>query len=388
MNPLDVALLVVMGFALMGGYRLGFVRRAGSWLGLAAGLVVGARLAPVAVDALEGASSVVLLSATLGVVSGCALIGQALGMTVGSSLRSQVPTGGGRALDHLGGALAGVLGVLVVVWLLLPALGSVPGDLSRLARTSGVVGFVHDRAPTPPDSIETLRRIVGDQPFPEVFVGMRPAPVTGPPPGSLPLPEAVLDQVRASTVNVEAVACGRIQEGSGFTSVDGIVVTNAHVVAGASEVRVLDPTGARTAATVVHFDGARDLALLDVPGLGQRPLPLGGAEVGDEAAVFGHPGGQDQLRIAPAGIQERITAVGRDIHGDGQVSRQVFVLAAELAQGDSGAALVDPAGNVVGVAFAIAPDRPQTAYALTVDELEAALAAPRSASAGTGACIR
>jgi S1-C subfamily serine protease len=62
-------------------------------------------------------------------------------------------------------------------------------------------------------------------------------------------------------------------------------------------------------------------------------------------------------------------------------------LAADLHPGDSGGPLVDPAGAVVGVAFAIAPDRPGTAYALTSKELDAALAAPRLAAAATGACL-
>ena len=51
----------------------------------------------------------------------------------------------------------------------------------------------------------------------------------------------------------------------------------------------------------------------------------------------------------------------------------MFVLAAQLAPGDSGAPLVDQTGRVVGVAFAIDPGRDGTAYALTSAELEPAL---------------
>jgi S1-C subfamily serine protease len=51
----------------------------------------------------------------------------------------------------------------------------------------------------------------------------------------------------------------------------------------------------------------------------------------------------------------------------------VFILAANLRPGDSGGALVDNAGKVVGVAFAIAPDRAGTAYALTGAELDGVL---------------
>ncbi|HUF32457.1 MAG TPA: MarP family serine protease [Acidimicrobiales bacterium] len=388
MNVLDVILVLFMVAAAVGGYRLGLLARAGSWLGFGVGLLVGARLAPPIVRTFEGVGPLILLILALSVVLGLAVVGQAVGMAVGAALRRHVPHGPVRAADHAGGAVAGVVGVLVLIWLLLPAMGGVPGQLSLLARTSSVVGFVSERAPAPPDSLRALHRIIGDNSFPEVFVGMQPAPVTGPPPDQLPLGPDVLARVASSTVNVEAVGCGGVQEGSGFSPAPGIIVTNAHVVAGTTEIRVLKPDGVRDDARVVSFDGDRDIAILEVPGLGQDPLPIGTAAVGDEGAIFGHPGGQDELRIAPAGIREEITAVGRDIYGQGRISRQVYVLAADLHQGDSGAALADPAGNVVGVAFAIAPDRPQTAYALTSSELRAALDAPRDPATSTGSCLR
>ena len=61
--------------------------------------------------------------------------------------------------------------------------------------------------------------------------------------------------------------------------------------------------------------------------------------------------------------------------------------AADLHPGDSGGALVNPTGSVVGVAFAIAPDRAGTAYALTDAELRAVLAVPRIGKASTGPCV-
>jgi S1-C subfamily serine protease len=81
------------------------------------------------------------------------------------------------------------------------------------------------------------------------------------------------------------------------------------------------------------------------------------------------------------------TAIGRDIYGSGLATREILVLAAELRPGDSGSAVVDPAGNVVGIAFAIAPDRSSTAYALTSAELATVIGGARSTSTSTGACI-
>jgi S1-C subfamily serine protease len=136
---------------------------------------------------------------------------------------------------------------------------------------------------------------------------------------------------------------------------------------------------------ILDVDG--DLAVLRVPGLGQSPLPVGTGSVGSSGAVFGHPGGQEEVRAAPASIRDQVEALGRDLYDARPVRRDVFILASELQQGDSGGALVNRNGAVMGVAFAIAPDRAGTAYALTSGELQAALAAPRGAAVTTGPCL-
>jgi S1-C subfamily serine protease len=281
-----------------------------------------------------------------------------------------------------------MLGVFVAIWLLVPAMADVPGWASQQARSSRLAQFIDDQAPPPPDTLQALRRLVGENDFPRVFESLRPAPIAGPPPASTGLPAPVLARVSAATVKVEGEACNRIQEGSGFAADVDTVVTNAHVVAGVKKPRVLLPDRPRAlSATVVVFDADRDLAVLRVPGLGEQPLVVGSAKAGQEGAVFGHPGGQDPLRIAPARVTQRVNAVGRDLYDTHQTKRDVFILASELRAGDSGGALVNPAGNVIGVAFAIAPDRPGTAYALAYTELQAVLRVPRGNQVDSGRCL-
>ena len=65
----------------------------------------------------------------------------------------------------------------------------------------------------------------------------------------------------------------------------------------------------------------------------------------------------------------------------------MLVLASELAPGDSGSALVDPQGQVIGVAFAIAPDKPGVAYALALSELREVLQGDLSRERDTGGCL-
>ena len=196
-----------------------------------------------------------------------------------------------------------------------------------------------------------------------------------------------MTRVSGATVKVSGVACHRLQEGSGFAAGPDLIVTNAHVVAGERRTDVSRLDGTQLPATVVLFDADRDLALLRVRGLGQVPLDLGTGKKGDTGAVFGHPGGSDELMAAPASVSDEVTAEGRDLYDSHGTRRDVFILASQLHPGDSGGALVNTAGVVIGVAFAIAPDRPGTAYALTSAEVRPVLAAPANRAVSTGQCL-
>ena len=103
--------------------------------------------------------------------------------------------------------------------------------------------------------------------------------------------------------------------------------------------------------------------------------------------MFGHPEGTPKVVISPARVQQEVDAVGRDLYDSHTTHRDVFILASVLRPGDSGGALVDRSGVVIGVAFAIAPDSPSTAYALSTREVTAELARARAAPVGTGPCL-
>ncbi len=278
--------------------------------------------------------------------------------------------------------------MLLLLWLLLPALADIPGEISSQVRNSTIAQAVESAAPRAPKPLQELRQAVVDANFPEVFSGMRPAPNTGPPPEASVLPPDVQERVGASTVRLSGRACSRVLSGSGFAVDDETIVTNAHVVAGVDRPTVIRPDGRQLNATVQVFDPARDLAVLRVPGLGQAALEIGSADIGTEGAVFGYPGGQREFEITPARIENKLSAVGRDLYGTSTTRREVFILSASVEPGDSGGALTDADGVVVGVAFAIAPDRPSTAYALTSEELNAVLAVPRGGAVDTGSCLR
>jgi len=389
-NFLDLVVVAVAAGAGWVGYRMGFVRRATSWAGLGIGLVVGVLLVPDVADALRGSPPRTRLLASLAFVVVVAAVAQAVGAAIGGSLSARVgrSTSALRQGDRVAGGALGVVGVLLLMWLLIPALANSPGWTARAVRDSAVARLIDRVAPAPPAESETLGRLVGDQSFPEVFDTLS-SPDAGTPPAD-GIPAEAAARVTRSTLLVQGQACDSIQEGTGFVAAPNLVVTNAHVVAGERDTRVTTSDGRRLDASVVAFDPHRDLAVLRVPGLALPALAFGEGHVDDRGALFGHPGG-GELREAPVRIAEQIVARGTDITHTTPTEREVFVLAAVTAPGDSGGPIVDADGRVIGVMFAYDISRDSTAYALTRKELDPVLAPVLAGSAttavSTGDCL-
>jgi S1-C subfamily serine protease len=385
-NLLDLALLVLLVVAISGGLRLGFVARAASWIGIGVGVALATWTVPTALSLVDRGEPSVRLFTGLAVLAVTVTIAASLFQAMGLRARRTIATSPLSGLDRVAGGFAGAAAVVALVWFLLPAAAEVPGDISRQVRTSSIAGLVERSTPDPPDAVRALRHLVDTSRFPEVFADLTPAPVTGPPPGQIPVDAAIVDRVTASTVNVEADGCGRRYEGSGFAAAPDTVVTNAHVVAGADRIQVKRPDGEVRDATVVAFDGARDLAVLEVPDLGQQPLERAAAEIDSDGVVIGYPGGQDEPRVAPARVADRRSAIGRDIYASERTERRVLFLSADLQQGDSGSPVIDAQGRVTGVVFAISPDQQASSFALDLEELEAILVAER-VPGDSGRCI-
>jgi len=145
---------------------------------------------------------------------------------------------------------------------------------------------------------------------------------------------------------------GGIATGSGFLIDDeGHIVTNNHVVEGASKVEVrLGSSDTEHEAEVVGTDPATDVALLkiDVPADQQHPLELGNSaqvQVGDSVVAIGNPFGLD--RTVTAGI---VSALQRQIQAPNGFSiSHVIQTDAAINPGNSGGPLIDAEGKVIGI---------------------------------------
>lgn len=385
MNLLDLVLILAIVTAAMSGYRIGLVARVAGWIGFLGGLWLATVFAPSILRAVEVGSAGQRLLATVLIYLTAGAVGSGIGNSVGAWLRRAISLTPARVVDRWLGTAAGVLGLLVVVWLLAPIAAEVPGPIASQVRNSSLVQAVSGAGPSVPRSVQALRNLVSRAGFPEVFLGPTPAPDAGAPPEQLPLTAEQLERVVASTVAVESVGCGSVHEGSGWVVGDGLIVTNAHVVAGADDLQVRPSGGSPLNARVVSFDEDRDLALVEAPDVTAPALEVASAQEGQETAVVGYPRGQDTARPLPATVNSRRSALGRDIYGQDLSERSILVLAAAAVPGDSGSPVVDASGRVVGTVFAIAPDRPSTTYALDDSEIRALLDAPRDE--GPGPCL-
>jgi len=158
----------------------------------------------------------------------------------------------------------------------------------------------------------------------------------------------------AGTVDVGGPFGGQERQtwtGSGFeVDKNGLIVTNDHVVDGASQLTVKLAGGARRTAKVVATDAKNDVAVIkvDPAGLNLHPLALGnspGVSVGDAVAAIGNPFGLD--RSLSTGI---VSAVGRNVEGSGGASiKNAIQTDAALNPGNSGGPLLDARDRVIGI---------------------------------------
>lgn len=366
-----IVLAVLMAIAT--GWRQGAFTSVLSTVGVVAGLIIGAALAPPVMQLTDSVALRFLLG--LGTIIMLVGLGNLVGGILGASVRDRMRMRASQTIDSAIGSVFAAAATLIVVWLIsIPLATGLSGPASQGIRHSTILGFV-DRK-TPPGLEQLPARItamLNDSGLPPLF-----SPFNEPPAREVAAPNiqiedhALVEQLRPSVIHIQGDSseCSRRLMGSGFVTAPDYVVTNAHVVAGTQTVRLDTVLGVRDA-EVVHYDPGVDLAVLHSPGLGLPALPWAEtpASSGDDAVVMGFPE-SGPFEAAPARIRDRLLIAGPDIYASGRVEREAYTVRGTIRQGNSGGPLLDPEGRVLGVVFGASVDQTDTGYAVTAQEVQ------------------
>ncbi len=372
---LDLVLLALAAAFGVAGYRQGFIIGMLSFAGFTGGAFLGIYLAPGIAKAVTTQQNLQAVLAIIGVFL-AAVVGMLITSTIGVALRSRVRRRPSTVIDSIGGAVANVVAVLLLAWLIGTLVAYAPPfpAIARQVNNSLLLRAVDRLIPQGArPEFSAIRRLLNTEPYVQVFgaLGAETA-LNVPPPNSRVLLSAGLRQDRNSVVKVEGAAprCSRTIEGSGFVIGPGYVITNAHVVAGVTDgPHVYTRLGAQYPARVVLFDYKRDVAILYVPGLRLPALHLAGsAPFGADAIVAGYPLNH-AFTAVPARVGRSESAIGPDIYDTTRVIRDIYPIRAVVRRGNSGGPLISPAGSVYGMVFAAAIAVPSTGYALTSGEI-------------------
>jgi S1-C subfamily serine protease len=344
-------IIVVFALAMaVWGYAQGLIVGALSLAGFGAGAFVGSRLGPMLLQ--DGSKSPYApLTALMGalVIGGIlASLFEVLGFRVRRKLAAVVgePL---RLVDGIGGALLlafvglGVAWVAGAVALQTPGLENARRDIQR----SAILGRLNETFPPSGPVLNALARF---DPIPSVAGPEAQVP----PPTSRIARDPQVKRASSSVVKVLGTACGLGVEGSGWVAGNGVVVTNAHVVAGQDDTTVqLEGQGAHHDAQLIWFDELNDVAILRVSGIEGAPsLQIDVNEKpGKSAAVLGFPQ-NGPYHVEPARLGQTRQVRSDDAYGNGPKLRTVTSLRGRVRSGNSGGPLVDSDGQVVGTIFA------------------------------------
>jgi S1-C subfamily serine protease len=363
---LDWAILAFTVALALWGYRQGLIVGALTLVGFGVGAFAGSRIGPLLLA--EGSRSPYApLCAALGALLVGALTAVAL-ESFALDLRERIVRrpfllaadgAGGAAL--IASVALGLAWVFGAVLLHAPSTAQLRADIQR----SLILRSLNDVLPPSGPLLNALNRV---DPAPTV---LGPAAPVAPPDAKIASDPDVLG-AGDSVVRILSTACGLGIEGSGWAVEPGVVVTNAHVIAGSDDTTVTTQTGIELEATPIYYEPRQDLALLRV-GSPLPPLPISSRrQEGEDGAVLGYPE-NGSYSLSPARIGETRSTVSEDSYGNGPVERTIVAMSGIVRSGNSGGPLVDPAGHVVGTVFAATTSGPRGGFAIPAEQVRDAL---------------
>jgi S1-C subfamily serine protease len=385
MTELDWIIVAFAAILACFGFRRGFIVGVLSFGGFALGAFLGTRLGPLLLP--RGSSSPYAPAfGLLGALLAGGILASGL-EGLGFKLRRALFLPGLGLLDGLLGAVLGVALGLGIVWILAAVAAQTPGQTQLRAdiQHSKILRELNQLLPPTGSILNALARL---DPLPSIA---GPSPDVAPPQPRVAHEPGVSTASR-SVVRVLGTACGLAIEGSGWVAQPGVVVTNAHVVAGEQDTTVEvggDSPGLPVRPIV--FDPTDDIAVLRVPDLSVPALSLAQEPgSGISGAILGYPE-NGPFDVQPGRIGRTQNVITQNAYGQGPVTRLLTPLRGLVRPGNSGGPLVNGDGQVLTTVFAgTVGGGPHGGYgvanATVVQLLAEADRAGSGAQVGTGPC--
>jgi S1-C subfamily serine protease len=367
-TQLDWLIVAFAAILAIFGFRQGFIVGALSFCGFAAGAFLGTRLGPLLLPQ-GSASPYAPAFGLLGALFGGAILASGL-EGLGFRLRRTLIIPGMGLLDGAFGAVLGAALALGIVWIAAAVAGQTPGssELRGDIQRSAILQQLNAVLPPSGPILNALARL---DPIPSIT---GPSPdVAAPEPAIAHTPG--VQSASRSVVRVDGTACGLAIEGSGWVAGPGVVVTNAHVVAGETDTTVeVGGNSPSLPAEPIAFDPTDDLAVLRVPELDLPSLSLAPSPASSTSgAILGYPE-NGPFDVQPARIGRTQDVITQNAYGQGPVTRLLTPLRGLVRPGNSGGPLVNTDGQVLTTVFAATVgSQPRGGYGVANESVAAVL---------------
>ena len=381
MTAVDWMIIGFVALMALWGYGQGLVISGLSLAGFAGGAFAGSRLAPLLLEQGSSSPYAPLFSLVTALLVGgiAAIVFEAVGV----GIRQRLAFPGADVVDGVGGAvLVAALG-LGLVWIIGAVALQTPGarEYREDIQRSAILRKLNEALPPSGPLLNALARV---DPFPRITGPEADVP----PPNRRILRDGDVQDARNSVVRVLGTACGLSVQGSGWVAAPGVVVTNAHVVAGEDDTTVKLNGGDELDAQATVFDPHNDVAVLRVSGLGAPPLALRlEPPSGEQVAILGYPK-NGPFRAEPGRLGETRTVISQDAYGNGPVQRRITSLRGRIRSGNSGGPAVDATGGVVATLFAATTSGKAGGFGVPSGIVRAALRRAGGSPVDTGPCVR
>ena len=358
MNILDICIIGIVFLLTYIGYTRGALKLLGAGLSLLLGICIGSRVSLVLIS--HSQNNLIRLATITIITTGISFGLLLLGLNLGARLRTKILVTKFYKPDSYIGIGVGLVMALALCWFSGSlVMSNSSASIENTILSSKIIRFIDRQTMFGKSVYDVFYAIDPDH---NLNIGQITGGPAGPGPYSISVSEPftgtfakALSKDYPGVVHIIRPGCylaGSYGDGSGYIAAKDIVVTAAHVVAGAGLVTVQDTQDNTYIGDVIKYDVNHDLAIIDVPGLAGHPLVLDSSvqQFGEKVAILGFPGTNHfQSNNGILQVYGNYSGLGVDAPALNAGKGAMFYQTNAAAfPGDSGGPLITSTGAVIG----------------------------------------